>query len=75
MMAVLYPILKKHIDITQYQKKSLSLLKMYYGIQLLSSNGWQVNLGLILLANMGSSFDLPCALNHPFFFIPKILAE
>lgn len=28
----LYPILKKHIDITQYQKKSLSLLKMYYGI-------------------------------------------
>lgn len=36
----LYPILKKHIDITQYQKKSLSLLKMYYGIQLLSSNGW-----------------------------------
>lgn len=67
----LYPILKKHIDITQYKKKSLSLLKMYYGIQLLSSNGWQVNLGLILLANMGSSFDLPCALNHPFFFHSK----
>lgn len=63
----LYPVLKKHIDITRYQKESLSLLKKCYGIQLFSSFGWQVNLGLIPLPNVGSTFDLSSALNYKLF--------
>lgn len=63
----MYPILKKHIDITQYQRTSFSLLKMCNGIQLFSSFGWQVNLALIPLPNIDSSFDLPSALNYKLF--------
>lgn len=36
----MYPILKKHLDLTQFCVKSLTFLKMSTGIQLFSSNGW-----------------------------------
>lgn len=69
------PLSKKAYRYNSISEKIAFFIKNVLWYSLLSSNGWQVNLGLILLANMGSSFDLPCALNHPFFFIPKILAE
>lgn len=63
----MYPILKKHLDLTKFCVKYLTFQKMSTGIQLFCSNGWQVNLELIPEVNIDTSIDVPSVWNYKRF--------
>lgn len=63
----MYPILKKHLDLTNFCVKSLTFQKMATVIQLFNSNGCQVNLSLIPEVHIDTSIDVPIVWNYKKF--------
>lgn len=39
----MYPVLKKHVFLSEYSKEAMKLLRWTSGMQLISEHGWQIN--------------------------------
>ena len=55
----LYNVLKKHLKLSNFNKRSLSIVKMCHGIQLFSAGGWQVSAVLLPHERLERSTEKP----------------